>query len=138
MKVVVTNINEYFLKSETETGNITYFDAPINSGGKNAAPSPMEVVLGSIASCSAVDIISILKKKRKTIQEFKIEVEAERAEEHPKVYTKIHLKFILKSQDALLNDLERSVELSMDKYCSVSAMIKNSGCEFSRECILLN
>lgn len=136
MKVQIQHTNGLFFKGTTESGNICYFDAPLSGGGNNAAPSPMEAILASLASCSAVDIVTILQKKRKTIQDFKIEVEAERAEDHPRVYTKAHLKFILKSQDAELKDLERSVELSMDKYCSVSAMFEKSGCIITRECIL--
>ncbi len=137
MKVKVNHIGGMFFNGITESGNITYFDAPIHSAGKNAAPSPMEAILSSLAACSAVDVVSILLKKRKTIQDLNIEIEAERAEEHPRVFVKAHLKFILKSKDAELKDLERSVELSMDKYCSVSAMFERSGCEITRECFIL-
>ncbi len=70
------------------------------------------------------------------MRDFDIQIESERAEEHPKVFTKINIKYILKSPDAELKDLERAVELSQDKYCSVSAMLKKAGVDISFECVV--
>jgi putative redox protein len=85
-------------------------------------PRPLELLLIGLAGCTAMDVISILKKKRQTFTDFQINVSAERAEEHPKVYTKIHLEYVVVG-DVEPQALERSIELSQEKYCSASAML---------------
>lgn len=86
--------------------------------------SPVENILPSIASCSAIDVVDILKKKRKEVRELVIETQAERRQEPlPKIITDIKLKFIVTSADATDKDVEQAVRLSMDKYCTVSAML---------------
>jgi putative redox protein len=128
MRIVGTN----------EKGHETIFDTVPKVGGEDTAATPMEVMLQAMAACSFMDVISILRKKRKTIDALNIEIEAERADEHPKVFTKAILKYTLKSPDAELKDLERSVELSQDNYCGASAMFKKSGCEVGWEAQLEN
>jgi putative redox protein len=115
----------------------TIFDTSEAAGGTDSAPSPMEIVLEAMASCSIMDTVSILRKKRKQIGSLNVYVEGTRAESHPKVFTKVHLIFELKSPDAELKDLERAVQLSQENYCSVSVMIKRSGCEVTSECKLV-
>lgn len=110
-------------------GHKTVFDGVPDVGGEDTAPTPMEIVLQSLAACTFMDVVSILRKKRKTISALRVEIDGERANEHPKVFTKAHLHFILTSPDAELKDLERAIELSHEKYCSVSTMFKRSGCE---------
>ena len=80
-----------------------------------------------------MDVLGILRKKRKHIDKFWIDISGERAETHPKVMKNVHLVYNLVSPDAEENDLIRAVELSQDKYCSVSAMFKASGCEVTIE-----
>lgn len=87
--------------------------------------SPMELLLSAVSGCASVDVVEIIKKKRKDVTSFKVEVEANRrSEPFPKIYTDMHITFILESKDATQSDLEQAVELSMGKYCSVSAMLK--------------
>ena len=93
------------------------------AGGGNAASSPMELVLMGLATCSGLDVVVILEKRRVQLDDFEIKVSAERAEKHPKVYTKIHLKYIFTSPDLKEKDAEKAIHLSHDKYCSVSAML---------------
>ena len=112
-----------------EKGHETIFDTVPAVGGEDTAASPMTIMLQSLAACSTMDVLSILRKKRKTIDEFWVDMEAERADTHPKVFTKVHLIYNLKSPDAEEKDLARSVELSQDKYCGVSEMFRKSGCE---------
>jgi putative redox protein len=111
-------------------GMMTQFDSPID-GAAPLAASPMSIMLQSLAACTSIDIVDILVKKRKTISSFSVRVHAERSEEHPKVFTKAAMHFSLTSPDAAVSDLERCIELSQEKYCSVAAMFKRSGCEIS-------
>ncbi|MCX7879381.1 MAG: OsmC family protein [Ignavibacteria bacterium] len=113
-----------------------YFDTSEELGGENSAPKPMEVFLMAMGACTFMDTISILRKKRKTIEQFKIKIEAERKKEHPMVFSKAHLIYELVSPDAELSDLNRAVELSQTKYCSASAMFKAAGCEITWETVL--
>lgn len=107
----------------------TIFDTVPKVGGEDTAATPMSVMLQAMGACSFMDTISILRKKRKQVDNLEIVIEGERANEHPKVFTKVHLSYILTSPDAEEKDLQRSVELSQDKYCGASAMFKQSGCE---------
>lgn len=116
-----------------DRGLKAYFDTGVGGGGNDSAPNPMEMVLEAAAACSALDIVDIIRKKRKQIDKFFVDVTAERASEHPKVFTKIHLKFDLISPDATEKDLHHAVELSQKTYCSVSIMLARSGCEITWE-----
>ncbi|HKJ67854.1 MAG TPA: OsmC family protein [bacterium] len=95
-------------------------------GGSNSASSPMELVLMGLASCTGLDVVAILEKRRVTLTDYEIRVSAERAEDHPRVYTDIHLKFIFTSQDLTDKDAERAIHLSETKYCSVTAMLEKT------------
>lgn len=135
MKIVIEKKENYLLEATNEAGLKLTMDNSADHGGGNGF-SPMEAMLTSLPACSAMDVISILEKKRKTITNLEIEVIAERAEEHPRVFTSAKIIFKLQSPDARLEDLERSVELSKEKYCSVSAMFKAAGCNIEYVCIL--
>lgn len=118
------------------TGKLSHtvaFDTSPEVGGDNTAPSPMEVMLMSLGACTFMDVVSILRKKRKTITALSIQIDGTRAKEHPKVYTNVHLIYELTSSDAQIEDLNRSIELSQNKYCSVSAMFKAAGCQLTWE-----
>ncbi len=95
----------------------------VASGGDDDGLSPMELLLVSLAGCTAMDVISILEKKRQEVTNFEVRVEGERAAEHPKVFTHIVLEFIVTGKHVERAAVERSVELSATKYCSVSAML---------------
>jgi putative redox protein len=98
-------------------------DTPEAGGGFGTGNGPMEMVLEALAGCSAIDVVSILQKKRQKMANFHIDVEAGRAEEHPRVYTKIHLKYTIEGQNISEKAVRDAVELSKNKYCSVSAML---------------
>lgn len=87
------------------------------------APSPMEMVLMSVASCSSVDVVSILQKARQAVEHCEVEIDGERADAVPAVFTKIHLHFKVFGRDVAESHVERAVRLSADKYCSVSIML---------------
>ncbi|WP_036221310.1 OsmC family protein [Mesoaciditoga lauensis] len=109
----------------TPSGHEVMLDSSINSGGEDTAARPMELLLVSLVGCTAMDVISILKKMKAFPENFRVEVEYERAPEHPKIYTKIHLKYIFKNAPSKAK-AEKAVELSQNKYCSVSAMLKKA------------
>jgi len=111
-----------------EKGHETIFDTVPKVGGEDTASTPMDIMLQAMAACSFMDVLSILRKKRKTIEALDIEINGIRADEHPKVYTSVHLSYSLKSPDANIEDLNRSIELSQDKYCGAAAMFRASGC----------
>ena len=115
----------------------TLFDTSIIGGGNESAASPMEILLQAMGACSLMDVVSILRKKRINIEDLHVEIEGTRANEHPKVFTKVHLKYFLKSPNAEINDLVRSIELSQTKYCGASAMFQRSGCEVTYEGFIL-
>ncbi len=125
------------LVGTNEFGKTTTFDVQPENGGDGSSASPMEVFLQSAAACSGMDILSIIRKKRKTITDLQIAIEGERAETHPQVYTSITVKYILTSPDASEGDMTRACELSQDQYCSAFAMIKQSGCAVSWTCSVI-
>jgi len=117
----------------SERGHTTYYDTSEKHGGTGKHATPMDVLLEAVGACSVFDIVGILTKKRKTVSKLKIAIDSTRAETHPKVFTTIHLRYMMHSPDVSKDDLEKAVQLSMDKYCSVSATLKNSGCKVTWE-----
>ncbi len=104
--------------AETNSGHGIILDGPDGFGAR-----PLEMVLLGLAGCTAMDVISILKKKRQQVTDFRVRVSAKRAEEHPKVYTDIHVEYLLKGKEIKEAAVKRAIELSETKYCSVSAML---------------
>jgi len=90
---------------------------------QQSGPTPMELLLIGLAGCTGMDVISILQKKRQSFGSLQVKVAAERAEEHPKVYTKIHLEYIVTGEGVDPKAVERAIDLSETKYCSASAML---------------
>jgi len=90
---------------------------------EETGPRPMQLLLIGLCGCTGMDVISIMKKKRQAFSGLRVEATAERAEEHPKVYTKIHLEFVVTGKDVDAQAVERSIELSQTKYCPASAML---------------
>lgn len=105
------------------SGHAVVFDG--NKEG-SCAPSPMEMVLMAAGACSSVDVVSILKKSRQQVVDCEVQLSAERAETVPKVFTKLHLHFVVTGFNLSEKQVERAVQLSADKYCSVSIMLSGS------------
>jgi len=110
----------------SDTGHAVVIDQNKDVGGLSQAAQPMEFLLISLASCTAMDVISIMKKKRQDLRGFELEFEAERAEKHPMVYTKIKLKYIFRGKNLSKEAAERSIFLSQNKYCPVTAMLSKT------------
>jgi putative redox protein len=136
MKISVDWKGGMCLEGHNSEQKSTVFDSHSSENYVSIAATPMEIMLQSMAACSMMDVLSILEKKRKNITSLHVEVIGDRADEHPKVFTSVLLKFYLKSTDAELKDIERSVELSQQTYCSAAAMFKRSGCDVKTECYL--
>jgi len=96
------------------------------SGGHDAGFSPMELLLTALGGCTGMDVISILRKKRQHVTGLEVQVEGVRADEHPRVYTEIWVKFIVTGHHVDPAAVERAIELSRDKYCGVSATLRHT------------
>lgn len=111
---------------ESGSGHSVVMDGAPEAGGRNLGIRPMEMLLLGLGGCTAFDVVSILKKSRQHIADCEVEIEAERAEEIPKVFTRIHVHFIVSGKDLDPARVERAVNLSADKYCSASRMLEKT------------
>ncbi len=104
-------------------------------GAVPAGPSPMETVLMALCACAGIDVVEILQKMRAPLADLHVEADAERASEPPRVFTKVHLRFRVRGQGLAREQVERAVNLSIDKYCSVAGMVKQTA-QITHETIL--
>lgn len=109
--------------AETGSGHLIAMDGPPDAGGRNLAPRPMETVLAGTGGCTAFDVVMILKRSRQDITDCQVKLTAQRAETDPKVFTKIHMHFIVSGRNLKPETVERAVNLSAEKYCSASIML---------------
>ena len=112
---------------ETGSSHALVIDGPAEIGGRNLGVRPMELMLLSVGSCSAVDVLHILRKSRQNVSQCFVEVDGTRAETEPKVFTDIHLKFVVTGTGLSEPQVRRAVELSAEKYCSASIMLRRGG-----------
>ena len=108
---------------ESGSGHSVLMDGPPEAGGKNLGSRPMEMLLMGTGGCAAFDVVLILKKSRQDISDCVVEIEAERAPEEPKVFTRIHFHFIVTGKQLKPEQVERAIKLSAEKYCSASIML---------------
>ena len=108
---------------ESGSGHSVLMDGPPEAGGENLGPRPMEMLLMGTGGCAAFDVVLILKKSRQDISDCVVEIEAERAPEEPKVFTRIHFHFIVTGKQLKPEQVERAIKLSAEKYCSASIML---------------
>lgn len=111
---------------EAESGHAVVMDGPPESGGRNLGVRPMEMVLLGMGGCTAFDVVLILKKARQQISDCQVELSAERAAEIPKVFTKIHAHYVIKGKNLDPRRVAKAVDLTAEKYCSVSIMLSSS------------
>ena len=105
-------------------GHKLYLDASVEHGGKNLGPRPKPLMMVALAGCTGMDVVSILKKMRVEFESFKVTVDGEQTEEHPKRYKSMKLIYEFKGKDLPLDKLEKAVELSRERYCGVNDMYK--------------
>ena len=109
--------------AETGSGHAFVIDGAPEAGGRNLGPRPMETVLAGTGACTAFDVVLILKRSGQDVTACKVDVKAERAETDPKVFTKIHMHFVLRGRALKRNVVEQAIRLSHEKYCSASIML---------------
>ncbi len=123
MKARVKWIEKMAFVGESESGHAVVMDASPDVGGRNLGLRPMEMLLLGTGGCSSIDVISILQKMRQEVSDCYVELEAERAASEPKVFTRIHMHFVVKGKAVKAEAVEKAVKLSAEKYCSASIML---------------
>lgn len=120
-KATVKYAGDEFFIGTTPSGHAQAIDA---KGDRKAAPTPMEMLLVSVAACTAVDVVSILEKKRQIITDYRVEISGERRETHPRAFIKFHVHHIVYGHDVSEQAVISAIELSDTKYCSVAATVR--------------
>lgn len=125
-KAFVKQVQGITFVGKTDSNHWITMDGPENFGGSNAGIRPKELLLISLAGCTGSDVVTILDKKKVKYSKFEMNITAEQQEEHPQVYTKINLEYVFYGKDIQEKDVERAIELSQTKYCSVTAMLQKA------------
>lgn len=133
MKARVKWLEEVTFVAESGSGHAMVMDGPPEMGGRNLGVRPMEMMLMGMGGCTAFDVMMILKKSRQEVTDCVVELSAERAESEPKVFTRIHVHFVVTGRDLKELKVRKAVELSAEKYCSASIMLGNAGVEISHD-----
>ncbi|MCK5001583.1 MAG: OsmC family protein [Gammaproteobacteria bacterium] len=126
MKATVKWLDHMSFVGESGSGHSVVMDGPPDDGGRNLGVRPMEMVLLGMGGCTAFDVVHILKRARQNIVDCHVEMEAERATDIPKVFTKIHAHYVIKGKDLDAKKVERAITMTAEKYCSVSIMLATS------------
>jgi len=123
MNISVNWVDGLLMVGKSDSGHTITMDGPPESGGENLGVRPMEMLLLGVAGCTMIDIVTTLKKMRQDLSHLETKINAERATDHPKVFTDIHIQFILKGQNLDEKKVDKAITLSADKYCSASIML---------------
>ena len=123
MKARVKWVEQVSFLGETESNHAVLMDGAPAAGGRNLGPRPMEMLLIGTGACTAYDVVTILKKSRQQITDCVVDIQSDRAETDPKVFTKIHLHFVVTGKDLKREQVGRAIHLSAEKYCSASIML---------------
>jgi putative redox protein len=127
MKARIKWVEEATFLGEAGSGHALVMDGPPEMGGRNLGVRPMEMLLLGMGGCTNFDVVHILKKQRQQVTDCIAEIEAERAESEPKVFTKIHVHFVVTGKGLNEGKVAKAIELSAEKYCSASIMLGNAG-----------
>ena len=123
MKARIKWVEEVSFVGETESGHAVVMDGPPTGGGRNLGPRPMEMLLIGTGACTAYDVVTILKKGRQQITDCVVDIQSDRADTDPKVFTRIHFHFVVTGKDLKREQVDRAIHLSAGKYCSASIML---------------
>lgn len=123
MRIITRMLEDEVYEASNAAGHTVTMD--MRAVELKQAQSPTELLLSSVAGCGAVDIVVILKKRKKTIQDFNIEITGVRRDETPRKFTSIHCKYIITSPDVTAEELDKAAALSLEKYCSVAASLNS-------------
>jgi putative redox protein len=111
-------------EGKTESGHSVLMDAKPEFGGEERGPRSMELLMVALGGCTGMDVVSILKKMRVDLESMTVNIDSEQATEHPKVFTKINIEYSFTGKNIKEENVKKAIELSREKYCSVSAMLK--------------
>ncbi|NMT62439.1 OsmC family protein [Marinobacter orientalis] len=131
MKATIDWTGNASFRATSGSGHAIQMDGPPDHGGKDLGPRPMEMMLMGLGGCSSFDVMSILQKSRQDVTACHAELEAERADAVPAVFTRIHLHFVITGSKLKENLVKRAVSLSAEKYCSASIMLEKAGVEIT-------
>ena len=123
MNISVNWVGGLLMVGKSDSGHTITMDGPPESGGENLGVRPMEMLLLGVAGCTMIDVVTTLKKMRQDLSHLETKINAERATDHPKVFTNIHIQFILKGQNLDEKKVDKAITLSAEKYCSASIML---------------
>ena len=123
MKARLKWVDGVCFMGETGSGHAVVMDGAPEGGGRNLGPRPMELLLLGTAGCTSYDVINILKKSRQDVRDCWVEMDAERADTDPKVFTRIHFHFVVVGRSLKADVVARAISLSAEKYCSASIML---------------
>jgi putative redox protein len=126
MKTRVKWVEGVCFMAESGSGHAVVMDGSPDIGGRNLGPRPMEMLLMGAGGCTSVDVIMILQKSRQDVVDCEVDISAERADDHPKVFTKIHMHFTVKGRNLKPETVERAIKLSAEKYCSASIILAHT------------
>lgn len=127
MKSTVQWLENVAFEGKTESGHTVVMDGSPAFGGENRGSRPMELILMGLGGCASFDVVTILKKSRQDIHDVQCQLQAERSDDIPSVFTKIHLHFVVKGTAIKEKQVAKAVELSAEKYCSASKMLAGGG-----------
>jgi len=133
MKARIQWVQDAMFVAESGSGHAVVIDGPADGGGRNLGVRPMELVLMGVGGCTAYDVVHILRKARQPVVRCVAELSAERAESEPKVFTKIHVRFVVTGQGLTEAAVKRAVDLSAEKYCSASIMLGRAGVDITHD-----
>ena len=123
MNISVNWVDGMLMVGKSHSGHSITMDGPPEIGGDNLGVRPMEMLLLGVAGCTMIDVVTTLKKMRQELTHCETKVNAERADDHPKVFTNIHIQFLVKGNDLDSKKVEKAITLSAEKYCSASIML---------------
>ena len=133
MQATVKWVDGAMFLGESGSGHSVVMDGPPDHGGRNMGVRPMEMLLLGLGGCASFDVVSILHKARPQVTDCRVELEAERAQAVPSPFTRIHLHFVVTGRQLKEMQVKRAVELSAEKYCSASIMLKAAGVVLSHD-----
>lgn len=125
-KAFIKQLQGITFAGKTDSNNWVMMDGPENFGGSNAGIRPKELLLLSLGGCTGADVASILQKKRIKLDGYEMNLTADETEDHPQVYTKIHIEYVFYGENIPEKAVERAIELSQTKYCGVTAMLSKA------------
>ena len=133
MRADIKWVGDAMFVGESGSGHAVVMDGPPENGGRNMGVRPMEMLLLGMGGCTSFDVVHILKKSRQDVTVCRAELSAQRADSEPKVFTQIHVHFVIGGDGLVESKVKKAVELSAEKYCSASIMLGNGGVEITHD-----